>query len=150
MDAREIGQLGRELMGFLAEFDDCFGRSESREHVRTYVRGQLSDLPRKSIEPIALAAGTPPRTLQRFLESVRWDEQRMRDRSQRIVARDHAHPSAIGGRDEAAVGRDAGVGVDLQDLGALRAHPEVHPGVPVEPEQLPAPKRQLPQAVEQR
>jgi len=100
MDAQEIGQLGRELMGFLAEFDDCFGRSEPREQVRTYVRGQLSDLPRKSIEPIALAAGTPPRTLQRFLESVRWDERRMRDRLQRIVARDHAHLSAIGAVDE--------------------------------------------------
>lgn len=100
MDAQEIGRLGKDLMDFLAEFDDCFGRSEPRQHVRTYVRGQLSDLPRKSIEPMALAGGTPPRTLQRFLESVRWDEQRLRDRHQRIVARDHADPSAIGVVDE--------------------------------------------------
>lgn len=55
-------------MEFLGEVDDCFGRSEPREHLRTYVSGQLSDLPRKSIEPIALASGTPPRTLQRFFE----------------------------------------------------------------------------------
>lgn len=100
MDAEQIEELGAELMGFLAEFDDCFGRSEPREHLRTYVSGQLSELPRKSIEPMALAAATPPRTLQRFLESVQWDELRLRDRLQQRVARDHVHPGAIGVIDE--------------------------------------------------
>lgn len=71
MDGKQISELGRGLMEFLGEVDDCFGRSEPREHLRTYVCGQVSDLPRKSIEPIALASGTPPRTLQRFFESVR-------------------------------------------------------------------------------
>lgn len=100
MDAKQMTRLGRDLMDFLSEFDDCFGRSEPREHLRTYVRGQLTDLPRKSIEPMALASGTPPRTLQRFVESVQWDEHRLRDRLQRRVARDHAHPQAIGIIDE--------------------------------------------------
>ena len=100
MDADRIERLGVELTGFLDAFDDCFGRSEPRGHLRTYIGGQLSDLPRKSIEPIALAADTPPRTLQRFLESVQWDEERLRDRLQRIVARDHADPCAIGLVDE--------------------------------------------------
>lgn len=100
MDAKQIRKLGGQLVEFLAEVDDCFGRSEPREHLRTYVRGQLSDLPRKSIEPVALASGTPPRTLQRFFESVRWDEPRLRDRLQAIVVRDHAHPQAIGTLDE--------------------------------------------------
>ena len=100
MDAKQIATLGRQLNRFLAEFSDCFGRSEPRQHLRTYVRGQLSDLPRKSAEPIALAAGTPPRTLQRFLEAVQWDQHRLRDRLQWIVARDHAHPQALGVIDE--------------------------------------------------
>ena len=100
MDAQQIAGLGPRLTDFLSEFADCFGRREPREHLRTYVGGQLSDLPRKSVEPIALDAGTPPRTLQRFLESIQWGEQRMRDKLQRIVARDHAHPQAIGVIDE--------------------------------------------------
>ncbi|MFB3112135.1 MAG: IS701 family transposase [Gemmatimonadales bacterium] len=100
MDARQITELGVQLISFLEEVDDCFGRSEPREHLLTYVSGQLSDLPRKSIEPIALGNGTPPRTLQRFLESARWDERRLRDRLQGIVVRDHAHPQAIGTIDE--------------------------------------------------
>lgn len=100
MDAREIAGLGPSLGDFLAEFDDCFGRSEPRERLRTYVAGQLSDLPRKSVEPIALSAEVPPRTLQRFLELVEWNEVRLRDRLQRIVARDHADAEAIGIIDE--------------------------------------------------
>ena len=100
MDATEIAGLESELVEFLGEFDDCFGRSEPREHLRTYVSGQLSALQRKSVEPIALAADVPPRTLQRFLESIEWDEERLRDKSQQIVARDHADPDAIGVVDE--------------------------------------------------
>lgn len=100
MDANEIAGLESKLVDFLNEFDDCFGRSEPREHLRTYVSGQLSDLERKSVEPIALAADVPPRTLQRFLELVEWDEQRLRDKLQRTVARDHADPDAIGIIDE--------------------------------------------------
>ena len=61
MDANEIAGLESELVDFLAEFDDCFGRSEPRERLRTYVSGQLSDLPRKSLEPMALAADVRPR-----------------------------------------------------------------------------------------
>jgi SRSO17 transposase len=100
MDASLIQGMGKELDEFLGEFDDCFGRSEPREHLRTYVHGQLSDLPRKSVEPIALNGGVPPRTLQEFLNAVKWDEQRMRDRIQHIVARQHADPRAIGVIDE--------------------------------------------------
>ncbi len=100
MEAHEIAGLGKELGEYLSEFDDCFGRSEPREHLREYVCGQASELHRKSLEPIALLNGTPPRTLQRFLESVQWDEQRLRDRVQWMVARDHSDPQAIGIVDE--------------------------------------------------
>ena len=100
MDATEIAGLESELIDYLAEFDDCFGRSEPRGHLRTYVSGQLSDLHRKSVEPMALAANMPPRTLQRFLEIVEWDGERLRDKAQHVVARDHASSDAIGIIDE--------------------------------------------------
>jgi len=100
MDATLVKSMGKELKHFVAEFDDCFGRREPRQHLRAYIRGQLSDLPRKSVEPIALEAGIPPRTLQWFLNGAVADDERMRDHTQRIVARDHAHPQAIGVIDE--------------------------------------------------
>ena len=96
MDITQIKGIGKELNAFLPQFDDCFVRSGSRQNLRAYVNGQLSDLPRKSIEPIALAANMPPRTLQCFLSILPWDHQRMRDKIQWIVADKHAHPSAIG------------------------------------------------------
>ena len=100
MDATTVKNMGRKLRTFLAEFDDCFSRSDQRAHLQTYISGQLSDLERKSIEPIALAANVPPRTLQYFLSSAPWDGPRLRDRVQWIVARDYSHPRAIGIIDE--------------------------------------------------
>jgi len=100
MEAKQIAGIGRRLKLLLREFRDCFGRSEPREHLEEYVHGQASNLNRKSVEPIALETGNAPRTLQRFLESVKWDEVRMRDRLQQIVVRDYADPHAIGVIDE--------------------------------------------------
>src|SRR5437870_2915040 len=100
MTTDQILSLRTELAEFLGEFADCFGRSEPRLKLQTYVRGQLGQLPRKSVEPIALAAGMKPRTLQEFLASDEWDEDRLVGHTQRLVARDHGDPQAIGVIDE--------------------------------------------------
>jgi SRSO17 transposase len=100
MDAEEIKNIGKKLSTFLKQFDDCFYRSQPREHLKSYVRGQVSSLQRKSAEPIALLTKTPPRTLQRFLSYVHWDQHRLRDRIQWIVVRDHACSDAVGTVDD--------------------------------------------------
>jgi len=100
MDTKQIKHIGRKLKAFLTKFDDCFSRVEPRRDLLIYVKGQLSDLPRKSIEPIALAADMAPRTLQFFLSDIPWDHERLRDRLQWKVASDHSHPRAIGVIDE--------------------------------------------------
>lgn len=100
MDVQAIEQLRPRLARFLDDFDDCFGRREPAEHLRTYIKGQLSDLPRKSVEPIALRFGTPPRTLQQFLSTAHWDEDRMRRRIAERVAASHTHRDAVGIIDE--------------------------------------------------
>ena len=114
MTLKQIAALGRKLTLFLALFADCFGRRDARALLRVYVKGQLSNLQRKNAEAIALEFDTNPRTLQRFLESIKWDEEGLRDKCQQIVAKDHAHPEAIGYVDESGTtksGKDtAGVG----------------------------------------
>jgi len=100
MDAGELRQLQPMLNRYLGEFADCFRRKDTRAHLRTYVRGQLSNLQRKSIEPMADAAGVPVRTLQEFLSQLRWDEDRLRDRLQRRVARTHPSDHSVGLIDE--------------------------------------------------
>lgn len=100
MRIQDIAKLGRMLGQFLARFQDCFARPAGRALLAVYVRGLLSDVQRKNAEAIALAQNSAPRTLQRFLESLVWDERKLRDRCQQIVAQEHAHPEAIGCIDE--------------------------------------------------
>ncbi|MCI0353434.1 MAG: IS701 family transposase, partial [Acidobacteria bacterium] len=110
-----------KLTEFLARFDDCFPRRDTREHLPVYVEGQLSDLPRKSVEPIALKAQVPVPTLQEFLSQHRWDEDRLRQRLQEIVATEHASPQSIGIIDETSDAKkgDQTPGVQRQYCGAV-------------------------------
>ena len=80
MTLKQIARLGKKLVSFLGLFRDCFGREEPRRLLQIYVKGQLSGLDRKNAEAIALRFGTAPRTLQRFLEWIKWDEEKLRDR----------------------------------------------------------------------
>lgn len=89
MTAEQIAALGSAFSKFGESFSRCFPRCETRRHVATYCRGLMSDLPRKSVEPIALAGGTAVRTLQEFLTHHAWDHARMRDQLQRRIVRDH-------------------------------------------------------------
>jgi SRSO17 transposase len=89
MTEDQIAGLGPALTDYLAGFRKCFPRLPTFKHLRTYCRGLLSDLVRKSVEPIALAAGTAVRTLQEFLTHHAWDHERMRDEMQRRIVRDH-------------------------------------------------------------
>jgi SRSO17 transposase len=100
MDADQIRQLRPELSKFLRRFEDCFARRDTRAYLSVYVEGQLSNLSEKSCEPIALAAGVPPRNLQEFLAHYEWNEGRARQRLQETVQREHHGPHPIGVVDE--------------------------------------------------
>lgn len=121
MDATQIRQLGPRLNRFLKQFDDCFSRKDTRGHLPVFIKGQLSDLPEKSVEPIAIEAGMAPRTLQQFLSLLKWDHDRMRDRLQGIVRAEHAGPHAIGIFDETSDPKkgDKTPGVQKQWCGRL-------------------------------
>src|ERR1017187_4510619 len=123
MDADEIRELDPMLREYLARFDDCFLRRDTRSHFPVYVRGQLSNLESKSVEPIALDAGVPVRTLQEFLSQHQWDHLRMRDRLQQIVRDEQPQGKAevIGIIDETSGAKkgDKTPGVQRQYLGCV-------------------------------
>ena len=121
MDAEQIRQLGPKLKGFLGRFADCFARKDTRAHLAVYVRGQLSHLPEKSVEPIALEAGVAPRTLQEFLSQLKWDDARLRDRVHEIIRTEHAGAHSIGIFDETSDPKkgDKTPGVQKQWCGRL-------------------------------
>jgi SRSO17 transposase len=121
MNAEQIRQLEPKLDRFLGRFADCFARKDTRAHLGVYVRGQLSDLAEKSVEPIALEAGVAPRTLQEFLSQLKWDESRLRDRIQEIVRTEHTGAATIGIFDETSDPKkgDKTPGVQKQWCGRL-------------------------------
>lgn len=86
MDADQVGSLRSGLYALLQRFRGCFERSPTFVHLGVYCEGLLSDVKRKSVEPIALAADTPVRTLQEFLSQHKWDDQAARELLQRMVA----------------------------------------------------------------
>lgn len=121
MDANTILRIRPELTSYLRSFDRCFGRCTARQHLDTYVAGQLGPLPRKSVEPMADAAGVPSRNLQQFLSLYRWDESLMRDTLQQRVATRFAHPQAVGIVDETSFVKKGThtAGVQRQHCGAV-------------------------------
>jgi SRSO17 transposase len=86
MTEEELDGLGSALDDFLQSYLYCCGYTQTFGHLHTYCRGLLSDLKRKSVEPIALASGCAVRTLQEFLRDHQWQYPQVRDQLQRHVA----------------------------------------------------------------
>jgi len=89
MTEDQIAGLGPALTEFLGCFRKCFPRLPTFRHLGTYCRGLLSDLARKSVEPIALASGAAVRTLQEFLTHHRWDQEALLQQTQRRIVTKH-------------------------------------------------------------
>ena len=120
MEIKDLKKVRRNLDKFLGDFEDCIKTRPSRENFGIYIGGQISSLERKSVEPIALEAGIPPRTLQGFLGVKRWDQEAVRVRVREIILRDHYDEEATAIIDETGCpkkGKDT-VGVQRQYCGA--------------------------------
>lgn len=130
MTAEQAAELGPAFTEYLRCFRSCFVTSNTFGHLGTYCRGLLSDLDRKSVEPIALAAGSAVRTLQEFLTHHVWDHDALLARLQRRIVAEHLPApgsrsdddlGVIGLIDETSVPKkgDKTPGVQRQYCGAL-------------------------------
>ena len=123
MTDEQIRALGPAFAGELRRYRSCFGQDRTAAHFDTYCRGLLSDLPRKTVEPIALAAGTVVRTLQEFLVTAKWEHATARDLLQRRLAERLAELPAdpLGVIDETSALKtgDQTPGVQRQSLGCV-------------------------------
>jgi SRSO17 transposase len=126
MTDQDIAEVGPAFASFLRRFRGCFRQGRTAAHFDNYCRGLLSDLPRKSVEPIALACGTAVRTLQEFLTTANWDHERARETLQRrlaeVIATLPADPlGTVGVIDETSCSKqgDKTPGVQRQYLGCL-------------------------------
>jgi SRSO17 transposase len=100
MDSTDIAKFRADLTQLLRRFDSCAPDTNTRNYFRIYITGLISNLPRKNCEAIALQANVPVRSVQWFLSRQDWDHQKMRNKFQKIVAKEHAGKHSIGVIDE--------------------------------------------------
>jgi SRSO17 transposase len=122
---RDAKRLALELSNYYAEYAPLFARSEQREWGQLYMRGQLSDMERKSIEPMVLRERgkdiNAVRAVQQFIGEGAWDDDRILERHQQLVAADLGEPDGtviVDGSGFPKKGEHS-VGVQQQYCGAL-------------------------------
>lgn len=98
MTREQVQAIGPEFTAFLRPFERFFDTLKTIRHFRNYARGLLSDLPRKTAEPLAQHAGVPPRNLQQFLKACLWDHDGLTDAVQRelVAAVTDLPPDPVG------------------------------------------------------
>src|SRR5918992_3651264 len=93
---RDLAGIAEELVTYHALFQDLFQRREQREWSAFYLRGQLADLERKTVEPMVLALQGPDlaavRAGQQFLGEGAWADGPILVRHQQLVAESLGEP----------------------------------------------------------
>jgi SRSO17 transposase len=77
VSADDVRGCRDRIARFLKRYLPLFYRQEQRGHAAAFVRGLLSGLERKSVEPIASQAGVPRKDLQFFVGCGGWDDERV-------------------------------------------------------------------------
>lgn len=102
MNYEQLASFEPALGRFLGKVRHCFKRDKTFGYMNKYVLGLMSDLKRKSIEPIALACGVAVRTLQEFLAFFKWDHNRVENTLIREVIERPGEGMSIGILDASA------------------------------------------------
>jgi SRSO17 transposase len=91
--------LSDELIRYHRRVRDVFGRTEQRQWSIVYLCGQLSELERKTIEPMVLKLLGPDRNairgLQQFIGQGAWSADALLQRLQTLAAEWLAHPEGV-------------------------------------------------------
>jgi SRSO17 transposase len=95
VSADNVRSCRDHLARFLKRYLPKFQRQEQRGHAGAYVRGLLSGLQRKSIEPIAGEAGIPRKNLQMFVGQGLWDDEAVTSELRRDVVEELAEPDGV-------------------------------------------------------
>ena len=109
-----VAALWPKLCEYFDHFSECFAQAAQQCNAETYIKGLLSNLERKSIEPIALRYRdeNAVRTMQMFQKDSPWDDVLMKDKYQSRVLAAAGDPGMItvDGSDHAKKGvKSAGV-----------------------------------------
>jgi SRSO17 transposase len=131
----DLALLVEELRASHAVYSPLFRRREQRAWASTSLHGVLSEVPRKSIEPMVRAVeGVHPkavRAMHAFISAGAWDDETLLHRHWQEVARALRTEDGVlmgDGSDVPKQGEHA-VGVKRQDCGELGKRAHGHAGV---------------------
>ena len=87
MNVVAVERLLARSAAFLDQFSGCFGRRTQRDAAKRYVRGLLSEKPRKAMLAMVEALSSTARyqTLQHFITDAPWDSARVWKRLRRLA-----------------------------------------------------------------
>lgn len=132
---QDVAGLVGELRAYHAIYAPLFQRQEQRDWAEHYLRGLLSALPRKSIEPMALALVGADRNavrgMQQFLSAGPWDDAALLRRHWQEVEQTLGEDDGVltlDGSDFPKQGRES-VGVKRQYCGELGKRANCQAGV---------------------
>ncbi len=123
LSERDVDKLATELEEYHKLFEEGFRRKEQKDLSLCYLQGLLSELDRKSMEPIALRlrGKDKVRSLQRFMGEYKWDEEfvalRHKDEISKLLSESNGVLS-VDSSEVAKKGKDS-VGVARQYCGRL-------------------------------
>ena len=80
---------------FLQRYLPCFYRKEQHDLADVVLRGKLSDLPRKTAEPLAYFADRERKPVQHFVGAGKWDDEAVMAELRRHVAERRGDPDAV-------------------------------------------------------
>ena len=83
--SRDVESLVADLATYVDAFLPDFSRKDQAPWAHRYLQGLVSDHPRKSIEPMALAHGFPIRSMQAFIGESSWRTAPLLQRHQQVV-----------------------------------------------------------------
>jgi SRSO17 transposase len=95
LSAAAVRHCQEHLTQFLQRYLPLFYRKEQRELATLVIRGRLSDLERKTSEPIANEAGRPRKPVQHFVGAGLWDDEAVLAELRRHVAEELGHADAV-------------------------------------------------------
>ena len=95
VSADDVRGCHDHITRFLKRYLPLFYREEQRGHAAAFVRGLLSGLQRKSVEPIAAQAGVPRKDLQYFVGCGGWDDDKVMAELRRHVREELADEDGV-------------------------------------------------------
>jgi SRSO17 transposase len=95
LTADSVRSCRNRLAKFIARYLPLFARKEQEQHALVVVQGRLSNLERKTSEPIAYLAGQARKPVQNFVGAGAWDDEALLTELRRHVREELADAEAV-------------------------------------------------------